>query len=477
MTPLHERMFAIHALSRPRGHGFGSNPPVAGFRSEDHQSFGAVLREDADGRFGFMCMRRRVDDVWTQIEEDGGLRDQASATAALEHAMRDGGPLERLPPGVRSRPPLHQLGRSGSSAVFDSLRHRGRHAAAWTLNQVYLAMPDPDPNWATDCQTSNFHTRLFEAYLLACFREQGRLVLQDHPSPDFQVLNLGGQSAWIEAVTANAEPYDHANATPIPAPTDPVERQIGTAAARFARTLRSKLQRGYDQLPHAVGMPLAIALADFHAPGSMTWSREALPAYLYGQHAVVEERGGVRVAAGRSNAVLLGPDAIPAGLFRDPANAGLAAVLFSNAATIAKFNRMGFLAGARPEGVSITRTGLLFDRTPGALEPIDFSLDIASPAYAALWPEPGETWSMELEVYHNPLARHPLPFELLPECTHWFERAGEIICAAFHEKTVLASTSHVRCGPSSKRIGEDTADSAGDQDEGDIVDDGEGSAT
>lgn len=223
-------------------------------------------------------------------------------------------------------------------------------------------------------------------------------------------------------------------------------------------------------------MPFAIALADFHAPGSMTWSREALPAYLYGQHAVVEERGGVRVAAGRSNAVLLGPDSIPAGLFRDPANAGLAAVLFSNAATIAKFNRMGFLAGARPEGVSITRTGLLFDRTPGALEPIDFSLDIASPEYAALWPETGETWSLELEVYHNPLARHPLPFELLSECTHWFERGGEIICAAFHEKTVLASTSHVRCGSSSKRIGDDPADPAGDQDEGDFVDDGESSA-
>lgn len=151
------------------------------------------------------------------------------------------------------------------------------------------------------------------------------------------------------------------------------------------------------------------------------------------------------------------------------------AVLFSNAATIAKFNRMGFLAGARPEGVSITTTGLLFDRTPGALEPIDFSLDIASPEYAALWPETGETWSLELKVYHNPLARHPLPFELLPECTHWFERGGEIICAAFHEKTVLASTSHVRCGTASQRTGDATADPASDRDGGGIADDGDGS--
>jgi hypothetical protein len=457
MQPLHQRMFDIHALARSRGHAFGSNPPIAGFRSEDHKSFGAVLRDDADGRFGFMCMRRRVDGVWTQIEEDGGLREQVSATAALGRAMRDGAPLERLPSGVRARPPLHQLGPRGSSAVFDLLRHRDRGAAAWTLNQAYLAMPDPDPNWATDCQTSNFHTRLFEAYLLACFREQGRLVLQGHPSPDFQILNLAGKSAWIEAVTANAEAYDHASSKPILAPRDTVERQIGSAAARFAKTLRSKLQRRYDQMEHVAGFPFAIALADFHAPGSMTWSREALPAYLYGQHAVIEERDGIRVAAARPNLALLGPEAIPAGLFRDPANCGLAAVLFSNAATIAKFNRMGFLAGMRPEGVSITRTGLLFDRTPEALEPVDFILDISCPAYAALWPETGETWSLELEVYHNPLARHPMPFELLPGCTHWFERGGEIVCTAVHERTVLASISIIRSGLSISQIDENAA--------------------
>lgn len=175
--------------------------------------------------------RRRVD----QIEEDASIGDFDFAKTELSRAMRNGGPREPLPPGVRSRPPLHKLSPSGASAVFNTLRHRGRHAAAWTLNQIYLAMPSPDPNWASDCQTSNFHTRLFEAYLLACFREQGRLVLQSHPSPDFQILNLAGQNAWIEAVTANADPYDHANAAPVVAPKDPVERQIGPAAVRFAK--------------------------------------------------------------------------------------------------------------------------------------------------------------------------------------------------------------------------------------------------
>lgn len=66
MTPLHQRLFDIYALSRSRGHGFGSNPPVAAFLSDDQLSFGAVLRNAIDARFGFMCMRRRVDDVWTR---------------------------------------------------------------------------------------------------------------------------------------------------------------------------------------------------------------------------------------------------------------------------------------------------------------------------------------------------------------------------------------------------------------------------
>lgn len=223
------------------------------------------------------------------------------------------------------------------------------------------------------------------------------------------------------------------------------------------------------------GAPFAIAVADFHAPGSMTWSREALPAYLYGQHAVIEERDGTRAAVSRSNQALLGAMAIPAGLFRDPANSGLAAVLFTNAATIAKFNRMGFLAGARPEGVSITRTGILFDRTPGALDAIDFNYDIASPEYAALWPDTGETWSLELEVFHNPMARHPLPIELLPECTHWFEKDGEIVCAAFHEKTVLGSISLVQCGPTSGPIDSDAVGSSDGEDQTDATNNDGGS--
>jgi hypothetical protein len=170
----------------------------------------------------------------------------------------------------------------------------------------------------------------------------------------------------------------------------------------------------------------------------MVWSREALPSYLYGSFAHVEDGPGGRIAVGTPVERLVGKDAITAGLFHDPAMASLSAVIFSNAATLAKFNRMGFLAGWRPRGLNIRREGLFFDRTPGGLEPIPFDLDVLSDEYAALWPY-GEAWCLELEVYHNPLATWPIAFELLPGATHWFEVDGEVICSTPWEHVVLSS--------------------------------------
>jgi hypothetical protein len=311
------------------------------------------------------------------------------------------------------------------------------------VGETYLAMPNPDDNFASDFQTDNFDARLWELYLLAAFREQGTAVRQDQRSPDF-LIERDGHRCYVEAVTANPKDIRIQGVTvPQFAPEDRSERLIGSPAVRFAKTLYSKLQRKYDELTHVQGKPFALAIADFHAPSSMVWSREALPSYLYGLHAQVVDEPEGRRAFSTPVTVLRGEDEIPAGLFRDPAMANLSAVIFSNAATLGKFNRMGFLAGFRPPGLTMVRQGVLFDRTPGALEPKPFKLNILDPAYAAMWPW-GETWCQELEVFHNPLASHPISCELLPGATHWFERDGEVVCSTIWEWTVLASVTHVR---------------------------------
>jgi hypothetical protein len=212
MQELAQSLFDIYALSLPRGHGFGDRPPVAAWQSADGVACG-VVTSDSDRGFGFFVMRRQTDDVWTTTAQGHGFESMSEARARMEPPMREGGSKEPLPRNTAPRPALHDLQGRTASDTFKVLWIASHHRAAWILNQLYLALPRPDKNWASDCQTGNFHTRLWEAQLLASFREQGLPVTQPYESPDFRIENRFGGEAWVEAVTANpAVPYNHVNA-------------------------------------------------------------------------------------------------------------------------------------------------------------------------------------------------------------------------------------------------------------------------
>ena len=440
MHRLPQPIFDIYALSLPRGHAFGDRPPIEAWQSEDGLAWGTVTRDMNDRSFGVLVMRRREDHVWVTVHQEHGFLDSTDARTAIESSMKEGARPEPIPPNTARRPALYDVQDRKPSDIFMLLVRPSHHVAAWLLNQVYLAFPSPDESWAGDCQTDNFHTRMWEAHLLASLREQGMLVTQPHPSPDFHIENRSGDEAWIEAVTANPPVrYNHVNAEPTSPPEDTRERFLGPAAIRFAKTLGSKLQKRYDRLPHVADNAFAIALADFHAPGSMVWSREALIGYLYGMHAEVLEVDGRQIASSSDASLLMGGSAFPAGLFRTTAHSELSAVIFTNACSIAKFNRVGVSAGALTKGLRYVRYGKFYDRTPGALEGIPFCLDITSDEYRALWPQGYEPWSAELEIFHNPFARHPLPRTLLPEATHWFHVGGGVVCESHYETSVLWS--------------------------------------
>lgn len=440
MKTLPQTLFDVYALSLQRGHGFGSRPPIEGWQTEDGNSWGVLTQDDDAGDFGMLVMRRRVDQVWTVTEQTHGFRSHDFTRSRLAAFLIEGQPPEPLPLNSAPRPALHDLGDRKPSDIFRLLARPTHYVAAWTINQLYLALPNPDENWAADFQTANFHTRLWEAQLLASFREQGLLVTQPHPSPDFRIANRRGGEAWVEAVTANpAVPYNHGNAPPSRQPDELSELFRGPAALRFAKTLGSKLQRRYDQLPHVTGKPFAIALADFQGPASMMWSREALAGYLYGFE--IDSSGSTPALA--PVATLLGDSGFPSGLFRTDDHAELSAVIFSNACSIAKLSRVPVSAGALDAKYRRVRIGHFFDRNPGAFKGIPFCLEITSPEYRALWPQGYEPWAAELEVFHNPHARHSLPRELIPEAQHWFERNGEIVCEAHYETSILWSTTRI----------------------------------
>ena len=432
--------FDFYALSLPRGHGFGDQPPIAAWGTSDGRCCGIVTKDSASGLFGVIAMRRRVDSVWTVTARANGFASIDSATAALQPQLEEGQPLEPMPPGVFQRAPLFDLAGREPSDVFRLLATPARQPAAWALNQLYLALPRPDRNWASDCQTTNFHTRIWEAQLLASFREQGLLVEQPFESPDFRIENRNGGEAWVEAVTANPPvPYNHVNAPFADIPTEREEIFFGAAALRFAKTIGNKLEKRYDQRPHVAGKPLILAVADFHASGSMMWSREGLIGYLQGSGATVAEVDGRLVAVPLPAEHLLGPTRFPAGLFANDHHRELSAVIFSNACSIAKLNRVPVSGGGAPEGYRYTRMGKFFDRKPGALAGNLFCLDITSDDYRNLWPHGYEPWTAELEVFHNPFARHPVSVELLPEATHWFEQDGEWLCSSVYDTSILWS--------------------------------------
>jgi hypothetical protein len=443
IAPITRRSFELYALSLERGPNFDPAHIFGSYQVGRGNASGCILLDPGQGIFTILALRRRVDHCWVLVDASGPFSTPEAALDRLSISMRGGDPPEPLPAGVRRRAPLLEIRPRGTSPEFELLTTTTSHLPAlMAIGECYLALPKPDANFITDLQTSNFASRLFELYLLACFREQGLIVRQDHGSPDFRIAK-DGKECWIEAVTANSEiPGAGGIGTWVHAPKDNTERLTGNPAERFAKTLRGKLQRNYQELDHVRGRSFALAIADFHESGSMVWSREALPTYLYGLHAHVEGDGEHRCAVGTPITKLTGRHGIPAGLFRDRNFAHVSAVIFSNAATLAKFNRMGFLAGWRPPGLTMIRSGILFDRTPGALEPIPFEMSVDSPEYEALWPW-GEAWCQELEVFHNPLATHPIPFDLIPGATHWFERDGDIECNTIWANSVLASITHL----------------------------------
>lgn len=171
----------------------------------------------------------------------------------------------------------------------------------------------------------------------------------------------------------------------------------------------------------------------------MRWTREALITYLYGVYASEQTVDGVATAVGMKVDRLKGEQEIPAGLFSDRHYEGISAVIFSNACSIAKFSRVMATMTRQEEGYTRTRTGVLFDRTPGILKPVPFSLKVNSDEYRKLWPQEYEPWSAELEIFHNPFAAHPMSTRLLPEAQHWVEKDGEMVAQAFYETSILWS--------------------------------------
>lgn len=282
---------------------------------------------------------------------------------------------------------------------------------------------DADGNFIEQFQTTGFDQRLWELYLFAAFIEIGYVLDRRHPIPDYMLESPLGEVA-VEAVTVAAS---QGGALGDPPKTDTPQGKRDLLQQympiKFGSALFSKLNKRYWEKPNVTGKPLVFAIADFSSPGSMVYTRSGLISYLYGRlwDFDQDDSGSLKSTARAISEHRWNEKVIPSGFFAIPDAEHVSAILFSNSGTIAKFNRMGVIAGFCPEDVVLVRQGMMPNPEPDAIFPTPFVHVVNAPGYDELWRE-------GLEVFHNPRAAIPLDPRTIPDARHHFMRDdGELV--------------------------------------------------
>ena len=301
---------------------------------------------------------------------------------------------------------------------FKGLAHRGFEPARRILADIAGTFNDKDGNFVKDFQTTGFDARLWELYLHAYLLSDGFTLNEKESVPDY-IATKAAQTIFIEAVTVNATQAKAADEAETAAKGLTgwdlfSHRMHNVYPIKFGSPLFSKMKKKYWEQGHVRGKPFILAIEDFHDTGSMAWTGSALELYLYGyDYWWYREVGGELVVLSEAIGEHKdGAKQIPSGFFDLPDAEHISAVLFSNSATISKFNRMGFLQGYQPENLCLVRAGVCYNHEPHATEPLMFRYVVGSPS------APKETWAEGLSIFHNPKAAVPVAENLFPGIAH-----------------------------------------------------------
>jgi hypothetical protein len=319
----------------------------------------------------------------------------------------------------------------------------GRHPSRSVLKEISPWLAPTDPHFVKEFQGKGFDQRLWEMFLWATFRELGFDVSQPE-APDF-TCEAPGIAFTVEATTVSSSKDGVLAERPDPkTPEEMRDFLENYMPMKFGSSLTSKLNkkckdgRSYWERGDAVGKPFLLAVADFHVtggngePGSMTYTSSALWPYLYGHRVewdLVDGELVTRAVKGGNH--VFKEKVIETGFFDLPGAENIAAVVFSNAGTLAKFDRMGIAAGFIPESHKYYRMGYRLNPDPNAVHPLPFFEEIGRDDYV-------EYWSDELQIFHNPNAKTPLPETTFKGITqHYFKDGQQVTITP--EGTVLAS--------------------------------------
>ncbi len=310
-------------------------------------------------------------------------------------------------------------------------------AAREIIAEMANVFDEPDGNFVKDFQTTGFNSRLWELYLFAALVEEGFRLDRSHAQPDF-IASTYEQTIAIEATTVNPTIGDDGKLVDPPKPTsseDLKRLRRDYMPIKFGGPLFRKLKKKDWERSHVQGLPYIIAIADFHGPQTMIWSGPALSAYLFGlevefDHAADEDLSWHYEPIKRHR---WKKKEIPSCFFEQPSAENVSAVLFTNAGTLSKFNRMGVLADFGDPNIRLIRKGTMLNSDTQSATPFKFLIDVDDPGYR-------EGWADELQVFHNPNALHPLHRDLFPQATHHFLEDGEVKSYSLPNKVLESVT-------------------------------------
>jgi hypothetical protein len=412
---------------------YSRQPPAAFMSREvewwsdlDEHVLGAVLLDTTDQDWAWVALGRDEKGLFRAIDLGVSMETQRKASARLRVRLQ-----EYVESGEREFPQYDTDKKKNElliPIVSEERLHRnfkilttGEHhsPARAIIREIAYAFADVDGNYARDFQTTGFNSRLWELFLFVFLYEQKFYVDRQFNRPDFCAIKFGFPIA-IEAVTVNPTVGEEP-----PSPESPEEAhdlRQGYMPIKFGSALYSKLRKRYWELPHMQGVPFVIAIHDFHGGDSMTWSAPAIEDYLYGVRASSrkDDTGTLHITETPIAEHEWKGKRIPSGFFNLPDAEHVSAVIFSNSATLSKFNRMAKVAELGNPDVLMFRVGTQHNFDPNATEPLPFKVEVTPDKYS-------EIWSEGVRVYHNSRALAPIPEELFEGCSqHFFENGRRV---------------------------------------------------
>lgn len=424
----------------------------------DEKVIGTVAQDRTDNTYGWMILIRDEAGRFRCADLDHSFRSPRLAQAKLrikiadivraadftgtyEQFDLDHKPLEFFTPHpeVKNQSPYFKI------LIDDDSRLPARSV----INEIANCLFPAETSFVKEFQSDHFDQRLWEIYLWASFQEM-RLDVVQHSAPDFQCsASFREIDFTVEATTVTPSTSGVLKDYPV-LDTDEKMKAFLTSymPMKFGSPLVSKLNKvnaknqHYWEHDHSAGKPFILAIADFHRPGnhekaelgSMTYTQGAMFIYLYG-HRVDWwlENGKLMMKEVKVETHEYKNKTIPSGFFDLPGAENISGVLFSNAGTLAKFDRMGVCAGFAHPDYKYMRMGFKFDPDPNAFMGTPFAVAVDDKDYT-------EQWCDELQLFHNPGAKIPVPLDWFPQIAHHNFIDGEHVTMDIKNRVLASMT-------------------------------------